>query len=122
MRSTKAWLRLFGAVALLCAAAIAVLTLTGGQGVRAQVLQGGRLVYTLDLNGSRTVTVTAPNGGTNTITVESGRVCMSHASCPDQLCVRQGWVSGGAVPIVCLPNQLVIQIKGGESELDAATG
>ena len=70
----------------------------------------------------RSITVPAPNGGSNTVSVRPGAVCVSHASCPDQVCVRQGWVSYSVFPIVCLPNQLVIQIKGGESDLDAATG
>ena len=52
-------------------------------------------------------------GGSNTVQVEKGRIRVSEADCPDQICVNQGWISGGAVPIVCLPHRLMIEIVGG---------
>ena len=58
----------------------------------------------------------------NTVVVEGGRVRVSQADCPDQVCVNQGWISDGTVPIVCLPNQLIVQIEGGGNQLDAQTG
>ena len=60
--------------------------------------------------------------GSNTVTVERGRICISEADCPDQICVRQGWISDGTVPIVCLPHRLMIQIVGGEEGLDGGAG
>ena len=69
-----------------------------------------------------TFTVEGPGGFSNTILVEPGRIRVSQAGCPDQVCVDQGFVSDGAVPIVCLPNKLIIQIVGGGDRLDAATG
>ena len=47
---------------------------------------------------------------------------MLEADCPDQVCVRQGWVQDRTVPIVCLPHRLVIEIVGGEGELDGGAG
>ena len=61
-------------------------------------------------------------GGSNTILVEQGRIRVIEANCPDQVCVDQGWISNGTVPIVCLPHKLMIQIVGGGEALDAATG
>ena len=52
----------------------------------------------------------------------SGRIRVESADCPDQVCVDQGWISDGTVPVVCLPNRLVIQIEGGGDGLDSATG
>ena len=57
--------------------------------------------------------------GTNTVTVRNGEVCVSAADCPDKVCVRTGAISGGAVPIVCLPHRLEIRVKSGESGIDA---
>ena len=59
---------------------------------------------------------------TNTITVERGRVCISEANCPDQICVHQGWISDGTVPIVCLPHTLIVEIVGGGGVLDGGAG
>lgn len=60
--------------------------------------------------------------GSNTILVEPGRVRVSQADCPDQICVEQGYISDGTVPIVCLPHKLVIEIVGGGDGFDAAAG
>lgn len=60
--------------------------------------------------------------GSNTILVEPGRIRVSQADCPDQVCVNQGFISDGTVPIVCLPHKLIIEIVGGGSDLDAAAG
>ena len=60
--------------------------------------------------------------GSNTVQVEKGRIRVSEADCPDQICVNQGWISGGAVPIVCLPHRLMIEIVGGGGGLDGAAG
>ena len=59
-----------------------------------------------------TFTVEGPGGFTNTILVEPGRIRVSQANCPDQVCVEMGAISDGTVPIVCLPHKLVIEIVG----------
>lgn len=38
---------------------------------------------------------------------------MVEIDCPDGICVKTGWVDGGT-PIVCLPNRLIIEVKGGD--------
>ena len=60
--------------------------------------------------------------GANTVQVERGRIRISAADCPDQVCVKQGWISGGAVPIICLPHRLTIEIVDGGGDLDGAAG
>lgn len=66
--------------------------------------------------------VVADEEGSNTILVEPGRIRVSEADCPDQVCVNQGFISDGTVPVVCLPHKLMIEIVGGGSEFDAAAG
>ena len=60
--------------------------------------------------------------GRNVLSVERGRVRVSEADCPDQVCVKQGWVSNGAVPIVCLPHKLVVELAGTGEDLDGGAG
>ncbi len=60
--------------------------------------------------------------GRNVLSVERGRVCVSEADCPDQVCVKQGWVSNGAAPIVCLPHKLVVELVGTGEDLDGGAG
>lgn len=47
-------------------------------------------------------------------------VDMTDADCPDGLCVNQRPISSDGESIICLPNQVVVQIVSqDESELDA---
>ena len=50
------------------------------------------------------------------IRVEHGSIQVVSADCPDQVCVRQGAISGGYVPIACVPHGLVIDILNPEDE------
>lgn len=91
----------------------------------ARITLDGELVREIDLSKVETAysfTVEGTSGLTNTILVEPGRIRVSKADCPDQICVNQGFISNGTVPIVCLPNKLIIEIVGGGESLDAATG
>ena len=60
---------------------------------------------------------------TNRALAERGRIRRVSANCPDKVCVNQGWIDNGAVPIVCLPHKVTIEIRGGKTaSLDAVTG
>ena len=123
-RNTKLILILLAGAALLSALAV-VLPRQGEDHPVAWITLDGALVQEIDLDkvgASFTFTVTGASGLTNTILVEQGRIRVSEANCPDQVCVDQGWISNGTVPIVCLPHKLMIQIVGGGEALDAATG
>lgn len=73
------------------------------------------------LDEDRVVTVSGKDGGTNILVIESGKVHIMEADCPDLLCVKQGEISYTGQSIVCLPNQVVVEITGGnkDAELDA---
>ena len=57
-------------------------------------------------------------GHVNRIEIRDHRIRVLEADCPDQVCVRAGWLDSAA-PIVCLPHRLVIQAAEKEEELDA---
>ena len=76
----------------------------------AQVSLDGTVVKTLDTE----ITVTSPNGGTNHLIVKDGEIWCSEASCPDKVCVHQGKKHLNSDTIVCLPNQMIVTITGGE--------
>ncbi|HNZ88555.1 MAG TPA: NusG domain II-containing protein [Candidatus Cloacimonas acidaminovorans] len=45
----------------------------------------------------------------NTVEIKNGKVRMKFADCPDKRCVKQGFTK--SMPIICLPNKLVIEIQ-----------
>jgi hypothetical protein len=57
-------------------------------------------------------------GGESYLEIDGGRVRMIDSACPDKLCVKTGWISRPGESIVCLPNRVVIEIKGGEGGPD----
>ena len=60
--------------------------------------------------------------GANTVLVEPGRIRVLEADCPDQICVKQGFISDSGLPIVCLPHKLMIEITGGGGAVDGGAG
>lgn len=121
MRQKPLWL-IPVLLAAACLVSLAVLHLTRTPGRTVEIRQAGELIRTVPLDEDVSFTVYAPGPGSNTVTVSAGRVCVSAADCPDRTCVRQGWVSDSGIPIVCLPHQLTILVKGGETHVDALAG
>ncbi|NLV75428.1 MAG: NusG domain II-containing protein [Tissierellia bacterium] len=56
--------------------------------------------------------------GYNLIEIGDEKVRVIEADCPDQLDVKQGYISKVGEVIVCLPNRLVIEIKGLDEKRD----
>ena len=52
--------------------------------------------------------------GTNVIHVQPGAIGVSSADCPDKVCVNRGSITGGGIPIACVPHRLIISIEGGD--------
>lgn len=50
--------------------------------------------------------------GRNLVEIEGNRVWMNSADCDDQLCVHQKEITHSKEMIVCLPNEVLIEIKG----------
>jgi hypothetical protein len=48
--------------------------------------------------------------GAAIIEVKDRKIRMYEATCPDQICVRQGWIDSPGQSIICVPNELVIYI------------
>lgn len=87
----------------------------------AEIYQDGELLESIPLDSvaeAYTFTVTGKSGGRNEIEVRPGSIGIISADCPDRLCVHQGFISTSLLPVTCLPNHLVIQIRT-EEDLSA---
>ena len=64
------------------------------------------------------------HGGSNVLVIENGEAYLESASCPDKLCVNMGKISKVGQSIICLPNKVVIEIRGDsdETEYDTVVG
>ncbi|MDO4156791.1 MAG: NusG domain II-containing protein [Oscillospiraceae bacterium] len=94
------------------------------------ITQDGEELYRIAMNTIKepyTIDISGKDGAWNRVLISKESVQMDSASCPDGLCVHQGAISDGVLPIVCLPNRVQIQIiettnVGTEEELDAKVG
>ena len=76
----------------------------------AEIWSDGVLLQRVSLAQDQSFSVESPYG-TNTITVQGGRIAVTQSDCPGGDCMQTGWQDGGR-PIVCLPHRLVIQFTG----------
>lgn len=59
--------------------------------------------------------------GESVIEVRDGRARFADSACVGRQCVHTGWLSRSGQLAACLPNGVVLELKGGEREFDAIT-
>lgn len=103
---------------LLCAVSLFyILSPTAGNNGEqyiADIFQNGVLIMSVPLTDtppSDSLLIEGENGCTNEIAFRPGSIGIISADCPDKLCVRQGFIRDSRLPITCLPNRLVIQLR-----------
>lgn len=124
MKHNRLWVFCFAALLILSAASALLLRFNGKSGSVANIYIDTTLVYCLDLSAETTpreiVLENAPCN--NVIQVEQGRIRVVSATCPDQVCVKQGWSDSALTPIVCLPSRLIIKIEASMPEASQVDG
>lgn len=85
-----------------------------GAGTVVEVRVSGGVGQQFALEENADVEIFGVNGGANHLHIENGQVWVTEASCPDQICVHMGRISQPGQSIICLPNQVVIEILGRE--------
>lgn len=88
-------------------------------GTYVQIVQDGTVLYRFDLSEAKDQTIDVEyDGRINTVQIENGRIRMVSADCPDHTCIHMGWLESDALPIVCLPNRLIIEFAAANSDVD----
>jgi hypothetical protein len=79
---------------------------------QAIVKTSGNIILTINLlENTETKRFTVEGKiGQAIIEVTDKKVQMYQATCPDQICVKQGWIDSPGQSIICVPNELVIYI------------
>ncbi|MBO4298464.1 MAG: NusG domain II-containing protein [Clostridia bacterium] len=126
IRSNRFWVVILAAAFALCAGAALLVWRAPGERTLARITVDGEVVREIDLSAvtGEASFVIETDRGSNTVAVRPGGIRVAEADCPDHVCVKQGWLEGGAVPIVCLPHRLVITLVSGgdDGALDAVSG
>ncbi len=111
------WIIIFSALCLICAIIILITDRSGGAAV---ISLNGEAIRRVELDENQEFDIDLGDGEFNHISVRDGKIAVTDASCPDRLCVRRGYISGG-VPIICLPHRLTVEVTDGGG-VDAVTG
>ena len=113
---------LIAVLAALGGALALFLWLTRQTGGIVTVQMDGEIIMELPLDKDARV-VLGEGADTNTLVIEGGKARVVEASCPDQVCVRQGGIQYEGESIVCLPHRLIVTIEGGQGNgVDGAAG
>jgi hypothetical protein len=72
-------------------------------------------VYDLDSSPGQVVRATGPLG-ISEIEIREGRARMLSSPCPEQTCVKTGWIDSQGQIICCVPNKIIIWISGCEKQ------
>lgn len=122
IKSSLKWAALFGMICALCVGTIALRYYLAAPGRKAVLKQNGEIIRVLNLSGDYEMTVESEEGGYNRIHIREGSIAVVDADCPDKLCVKQGYISSGGLPIVCLPHKLSIEVMPDDNDIDSVTG
>ena len=89
---------------------------------RVRVYQDGNQIADYPLAEDLVTAISYEEEHYNLLLIEDGKVSVSDADCPDQLCVKQRSISGNGESIICLPHKLVVKVESEEErKLDAIT-
>jgi hypothetical protein len=69
----------------------------------------GEYIGTYSLLTDREISI---SGGKNILKIDGGEAFMTHADCPDHVCVNTGKISKVGQSIICLPNKVTVTVIG----------
>lgn len=79
-------------------------------GARVVVHNGNQIYASFPLSEDTEYLIETPLG-TNHLVIRDSIVCVDEADCANQLCVLQGAISQTGEMIVCLPHEIVVEIR-----------
>ena len=96
------------------------LSFGGAAGEDLVVTAEGQAYGIYPLGEDRTLSI-EHGGHRNVVEIRDGSVRMVSSDCPGQDCVRSRQISRSGESILCLPNRLVLEIRGGEEVYDSVS-
>jgi hypothetical protein len=119
MKQIKYWIGLCVAIFVIGIVG-SILILQSTHGTMVNVIQDGNVLYSFDLLQAKNQTLEIVyEGRANIIEINEGKIRVSEAECPDHSCIRMGYLKSNALPLVCLPNRLIIQFANENDDVDA---
>jgi hypothetical protein len=90
----------------------------GGAADKALIRSGGKIFREVSLSRDQIIEVPGPLG-VSKIAIHNRQVRIASDPSPRQYCVRQGWLKQAGEISICLPNQVSIELNGGNKRYDS---
>ncbi|MDD5180711.1 MAG: NusG domain II-containing protein [Gallionellaceae bacterium] len=90
----------------------------GGAADKAIIRSGGKIFREVPLSRDQLIAVPGPLG-ISRISIHNRQARIAADPSPRQYCVRQGWLKQAGEIAVCLPNQVSIELSGGNKRYDS---
>ena len=91
---------------------------SGGLADKAIIRSGGKIFREVPLSRDQQIEVPGPLG-TSVITIRQRKARITSDPSPRQYCVRQGWLQQAGEIAICLPNQVSVELTGGQKKYDS---
>ncbi len=102
----------------ICTIWITLTVWSGGTADTALIRSGGKVFREVPLSRDQQIAVPGPLG-TSIITIEERKVRITSDPSPRQYCVRQGWLQRSGEIAICLPNEVSVELTGGQKKYDS---
>jgi len=90
----------------------------GGAADKAIIRSGGKIFRELPLSRDTIIEVNGPLG-ISKIAIHQRQARIISDPSPRQYCVRQGWLKNAGEISICLPNQVSVELIGGQKKYDS---
>ena len=90
----------------------------GGAADKAIIRSGGSVFREVSLSRDQVIAVPGPLG-TSHIAIHNRQARVASDPSPRQYCVHQGWLKQAGEVAVCLPNQVSLELSGGNRIYDS---
>ena len=85
----------------------------------ASVFQNNRLLGVYPLDDDRVIAIDSRGRTEMKIEISNGAIRVAESNCPKGVCKHTGWTRTPGRSIICVPNRVLIQLRGASSEYDA---
>lgn len=120
-KSNTLWILLFLCVIIISVLSLFIIKQNKDNSV-VKIYRDNSLIKTLNLPQNQTVKIDCDEDNYNEVTVKNGKVKMSYSTCKNQICVNHGEITDATLPIVCVPNHLVVTIESSDDKADTVVG
>ncbi|WP_373898111.1 NusG domain II-containing protein [Haloimpatiens sp. FM7315] len=89
--------------------------------VIAVIKKEGNVIKRIDLNKvekTEKIKIEYGNDAFNIIEVSKGKIRFQEANCPDEVCVKSGWLKNPGDSAACLPHKMIITLEGEDKSVD----